>query len=71
MFVDVRAVVTRTSFLLRDIPEVKAPGNEVCGSPDIVEPRATVVSMEEVFCVLWFSNVVPKGTLVLSVPRMN
>ena len=71
MFVDVGAVVTRTSFLLRDIAEVKAPGNEVCGSPDVAEPCAAVVSMVEVFGVLWFSNVVAKGTLVLSAPRMN
>jgi len=71
VFVDVRAVVTRTSFLLRDIPEVKAPGNEARGSPDVAEPRAAVVSMVEVFCVLGFSNVVPKGALVLSAPQMN
>jgi len=59
------------SFLLRGIPKVKVPGNEVRGSPNIAEPRATVVNMVEVSCVLWFWNVVPKGMLVLSVPRMN
>jgi len=47
-------VVTRTSFLLRVIAEVKVPGNEVRGSRDVAEPHAAVANMVEIFCVLWF-----------------
>lgn len=71
MFVDVKGVVTGTSCPLRDILEVKASGDEVCGSPDIAELRAAVANLVEVLCVLWFCNVVPKGMLFLSVPRIN